>query len=424
MNKLSPRATFLAGLFGFAIVWVVLMALVSLLSGGGAVGAEPNDDGTVNAKITSLDKGDKFLISMNMKVTDRTGKVLEGLGEQDIDVYEDGKPVSYKSFNSAGQGPVRLALVMDFSKSMDKENKIGEAKKAALEMLLLLREQTDYVGIYFFNDTLRENNKEEQLPVEPLDRRKLYKAWSAITFTGVGNGSPMTGTMQKALKSLEAVNGRRVMIVLTDGMETADDDGDKKKIEERKKELVDKSKDSNIPIFMINTSTDAEGEQDMKDLAQFDKYPERYIKVPKPDQLKEIFTGIGKSLQNEYSLTYISPTPVEDGQKRIVTAVVRNGKVGTKVKGDYTPKGILSAGAGGGGFFKRLLTLSLVFVSLAAGLAVLLGATYVVRSSAGAAEEAAAPATTPLAPRPVAPAPPNIQAKPSQPARKGSAKLG
>src|SRR5262249_59816515 len=59
MNQSSSRLVMVAGLFLFAVVWVALMGLVTWLLGGGraTAGVAPVDDGSIKARITSLDRG-------------------------------------------------------------------------------------------------------------------------------------------------------------------------------------------------------------------------------------------------------------------------------------------------------------------------------------------------------------------------------
>lgn len=399
MNKSSARLWVMGGLFVVAILWVSLMGLVTLVVGGARAsgGIAPTDDGSVKSQLTNIDRGKDFQISLALKVTDKADQVLAGLTERDIEVYEDDKLVETKNFQAAGKGAIRLCLVIDASRSMN-GIKINEARKASQALLLMLTDN-DWVGVYFFNDPLFENKQVERVPIEPFTRPQLVKAWDAVRDTGLGEGSPMTGTMAVGLDALNRVSGRRVMIVMTDGMDT----GERPEVEKGKQGVIAKAQEYKIPLYMVNTSTETADIDMMKELAE--KSGGQYIGVPDPTKLKEIFESIGKSLQNEYTLTYVSPNPVEDGQKRNVTVYVRSGAVGTRAKGDYAVPGVISTGAGNRGL--GIGTMALIFVTLAALLGLLLGAPAVLgRKSAGQFEAVPqagpAPVATP-APRPASP---------------------
>ena len=211
MNQ-SSRHVMVAGLFLFGIVWVALMGLLALMFGGGKVTASSvPDDGSIKAKVANLDRGKEFQINAAVKVTDKAGKVLEGMTEQDIEAYEDGEPVHIQNFMPAGQGAIRVALLIDSVPSMRANQKIINARPAALTLIRTLRDKHDYVGLYFFNGTLFENNKVEITPVEPLNLLRRENIWRSIEYVHgqLSEGSPITGTIDKALDSLAKTSGRR-----------------------------------------------------------------------------------------------------------------------------------------------------------------------------------------------------------------------
>lgn len=359
----SSRKLVVAGLFGFALLWIVLMGLLTWVFGGRAsAGTAPVDDGSIKTQITTLDRGKDFEIALSMKITDKADKIVEGLSDRDIEVYEDGQLVHTGNFNPAGQGAIRLALVVDYSSSMN-GRKIIEARRAARALIRMLRDKNDYVGLYFFNDQLFDKHQAERLPVAPLSLIKREDAWDALMFTGTSNGSPMLGTMKQGLASLQNVPGRRVMIVLTDGMDT----GEPAEIAAAKQAVLTASHDARVPLYMVNLSSEHSDEQMMRELAE--RTNGQYIGVPDPQKLKEIFENIGKSLQSEYTLTYYSPNPVEDGLKRKVTVNTRAGLVGNQTSSEYNVPGVISTGAanrrtGGGGFMESIGSIGLVFAVL------------------------------------------------------------
>jgi Mg-chelatase subunit ChlD len=393
MNKSSSRLVMVAGLFLFAVAWVALMGLVTWLFGGGraTAGDATIDDGSIKAKVTSLDRGKDFEIALAVKATDKAGRILDGLAERDFEVYEDGELVHVQNFMPAGQGAIRLCLVVDCSRSMN-GRKIQEARTAARALIRMLRDRSDYLGLYMFNDTLFDRGQIERLAIEPLNLLRRELAWEAIMFTGLGEGSPMTGTMAKGLDNLAKVSGRRVMIVLTDGMDTGEPD----EVEKGKQTVIDKALEYRTPLYMVNLSNEFADEQIMRELA--DKSGGQYVPAPDPSKLKEILETIGKSLQKEYTMTYTSPNPVEDGLKRNVTVNLRSGLVGTQAKGDYNVPGVIATGARrsttGTGSRLGVGSMAIVFGSLTALLGVMLGFTATRRGSSGeiAREPSAAPA--------------------------------
>jgi hypothetical protein len=183
------------------------------------------------------------------------------------------------------------------------------------------------------------------------------------------------------MDSLTQVSGRRALLVLSDGMDTAEPE----EIEELKQGVIRKSQELQIPLFMVCTSS---GQADMKGLEDMARGSPggQFFPAAKPQELKEIFENITRSLQDEYTLTYTSPDPVENGVKRNVTVNIYSDSVGKQVTGSYPVPGVIATGAGSGRGSGAgdggpgLASLALVFVCLSGLLGLLLGAPYVVRA--------------------------------------------
>jgi len=375
LKQKSGKVAIVAGLCAFAVVWVFLMGLVTRLGAAGdaRAAAPPKDDGSVKADITSIER-ENFQISLGMKITDRDSKVIGGLTEKDVEVYEDGQQVaSFKRFLPAGQSPLRIGLVLDYTKTMDRNGKIDHTRRAARALIRFLNDQTDYLGLYMFNDHLFDNKLTEKLSVAPLDKYRREDSWDAIMGTPTGNGTPMIATMERALTGLEKVSGRRAMIVLTDGFDNSDE---KDAIQKAGQTLAERSSRLGIPIHMLNMSTDDYDEVLMSSLAR--QTSGQYTKVPSPDKLKDILIGIGKSMQNEYALAYESPFPVEDGRRRKVNVVVRSGAVGTQANTGYDVPGVIATGSRSDGG-PNSASVGTIFLSLAAALGLLYAAPSLVR---------------------------------------------
>lgn len=348
MNQ-STRRVLVAGLFAFGGVWILLMGLIALVFGGGKVAASTApDDGSIKAKVANIDRAKDFQINVAVKVTDKAGKILEGMTAQDVEAFEDGIPVHVENFAPAGQGALRLLLLIDCSPSMKNQEKLNQAKVAAEALTMLLREKSDYFGLYLFNDQYGQVKQGERIPVEPLTRPNLRKIWREIDQAHTSEGSPITATIDKAIDTLAPVPGRRVMIVLTDGTES---DDDKDVVKKRAEEIANKAKEAKVPLYMINLPAGVDSRRDsdkqmMEDMANISggQYQDA-----DPTQLKKILEDIGKSLQDECTFTYKSPDPVENGRTRKLTVCIRNGAVGTKAVGDYNVPGVLSTSGGSGG---------------------------------------------------------------------------
>ena len=96
--KQSARMMMLLALFGFAVFWIFVMGLLTVMVGARPT-SKPRDDESVKATFTNLDRDKDFNITALVNVTDKDGKVLTNLGERDFDVFENGQLVTqFKQF--------------------------------------------------------------------------------------------------------------------------------------------------------------------------------------------------------------------------------------------------------------------------------------------------------------------------------------
>jgi VWFA-related protein len=410
---MKPNATKLlvmAGLFAIAIMWVAGMGLMAGVVGKSRAAPRSatafTDDGSIKAEVTHVDRDKDFAITLSMKVTDKNGNVLTGLPEQNFEVYEDGELVGgLKNFAPAGHGPVRVCLVMDYSNSM-RGQKIDGAKKAALALLDMLRDHSDHLGLYFFNNTLAKSGN-ELLTMGPLDPSRRAQAKQIIENTALNNGTPMFEAMERAFVKLETMQGRKVMVVLTDGLDTQSKGA---AADKRISGLGQTAQRLGVPLYTISLMGGKNDDGGLQKLAEAGKG--KFFHAPTPDKLKDIFINIGEALQKEYTLTYDSPDPVENGRARKVAVAIRSGSVGTHADTDYHVPGLVTTGgarrpaASGQGQDAGSAPVGTVFLPLGLLLSGLFAGPYYLWLRPRTANPAAAPAP---AEKPDAPAGPEAK---------------
>lgn len=334
MNATAKKNCTVACLAGFTVLWVFLMGLGGRTT---AVPESPEDfkaDGSLLVKVKHVDKKKESFddIALSVEVVDRNGGVVGGLEAKDFAVFEDGKPVAVKRFSSAGQQSVRSYLVIDHSGSMGGPKIVG-AKHAARAFLDLLRDGRDHLGVLFFDDQFTE-----VLPPGPLDAARRDAAQRAINGLSARGGTRLYDAVERALASMRDVSGRKILVVMTDGVDDGRDAKQRRRIIERSREL-------NLPLYLIGLGTGGVGDVDepsMRELA--DGTNGEYVFTPSPEQLKEIYKKIGKGLQDEYGLVYDSPSRRRDGLARSILVRVRSGPAGASAAAQYQVDGILSPG--------------------------------------------------------------------------------
>jgi Ca-activated chloride channel homolog len=168
---------------------------------------------------------DTQLVSVPAVVTDSSGRPISNLRQDNFQLFEDGKPQTITNFGTA-QAPFEIALLLDTSGSTS--NDVALIKQAAKSFVEALR-PGDRVGVVAFNTLPEGINKiaaVEVLTKLTNDRDALQ---SAIDNLGSSNGTPYYDALDRVATDIfadpprEEVRGRRALVALTDGVDSASD---------------------------------------------------------------------------------------------------------------------------------------------------------------------------------------------------------
>ena len=141
-------------------------------------------------------------------VLDANGRLVPDLTQNDFSVFDNGKPAEIALFSSEPQ-PFTAVVMMDTSASMTANLKL--LNRAAEQFLLRLL-PVDRAQVGAFNDKIQlsgtfTNNRDE-----------LIAALDDLYF---GNPTRLNDAIAASLDALQGVDGRRVVLVFTDGEDTA-----------------------------------------------------------------------------------------------------------------------------------------------------------------------------------------------------------
>lgn len=141
-------------------------------------------------------------------VRNRYGRPIAGLTKSDFIIYEDGRRQEITGFG-AETVPANIAMLIDVSGSVATE--IDDIRLSALALIKELKEK-DRVCIYEFNDTVR-------LVMDwTSDKLKLERALLQLPATG--STAFYNALYEAAANKLSPVPGRRIILLLTDGVDT------------------------------------------------------------------------------------------------------------------------------------------------------------------------------------------------------------
>jgi len=289
-------------------------------------------------RITQVDTSKFPQVTVYVSVTDANGQPF-GVDPSSIQISENGQAMKTTTANgiggatnTKGLGKLTTMLVIDISGSMSKANKLDQAKAAAKAYVDQMR-PGDQAGLIAF-DTHVEVNQ----PVTD-DHQTLIKTIDSLQ---PGSDTAMFDATMKAEQDMASVNGRKAILLLTDGMDN------------RSKNNTDAVINAIGPSGLTISTIGLGNPQDAKSLQGIDETTLQslaqraggiYSFEPDPSQLASLFQQYGTALQNEYALTYTSPSSLRDGINRSLS-VSFNGGSAVSVQSKYNPGGVLPEVAG------------------------------------------------------------------------------
>lgn len=150
---------------------------------------------------------DTTLVTVPVNVRDRNGRYIPDLGREDFHIFEDGIEQKITYFAAVDQ-PFTVALVMDTSRSTN--FKLEDIQAAAIAFINQLK-PADRVTVISFDDRIN-------VLAEPTnDRAELTRA---IRRTRTGGGTRLYDAVEMVIKRLKQVEGRKAMVLFTDGVDT------------------------------------------------------------------------------------------------------------------------------------------------------------------------------------------------------------
>ncbi len=271
------------------------------------------------------------VVSLNVTVTDGTGKYVTDLNQEDFDVYEDGVRQNL-TFFSRTQQPISLALLLDTSASM--EEKMPIAQEAAIGFAHQLHKE-DQAEIIDFDSQVRI------LAPFTGDGAALEKAIRATTANG---STSLYNAIYISLKELRKTKAestsdirRQAIVLLSDGDDTSS------LIEFD--EVLDLAKRSETAIYAIGLRQGEVGRREFKEaefvLRQLSQETGGRVFFPTDArELPKIYQTIWEELASQYSIGYTSGNPKRDGAwRRIAVRIQRPGLTARTKQGYYGPTG-------------------------------------------------------------------------------------
>jgi Ca-activated chloride channel family protein len=149
-------------------------------------------------------------VALYVTVTDSAKRLVPDLTRDDFEILDNGKPVSLTLFDNEVR-PISVVVMLDTSASM---TLTLDLLKAAAEQFVLRLLPADKAKVGAFNDKIQVLPKGEFLN----DRDELISILkNDLQF---GNPTRLYDAIDASLEALAGIEGRRVVLVFTDGDDT------------------------------------------------------------------------------------------------------------------------------------------------------------------------------------------------------------
>ena len=270
------------------------------------------------------------LVSLNVTVTDGSGRYVLNLDQKNFQVFEDGAQQEVTFFNRTNL-PIALSILLDTSASM--EDKLDTAQEAATGFVSKLRPQ-DLAQVIDFDS---------RVTVAQPFTSSVTDLGAAVRKTTAGGSTSLHNAIYIALKELKKIQARgtdeirrQAIVVLSDGEDTSSLVSFDEVLE-----LAKRSETAIYAIGLRGRETDRVRGFNEADFVLRQLTQETGGRVFFPKQIGElanVYGQISEELSSQYTLGYTSRNPKRDGAWRrlIVRTDIPSATARTK-QGYYGP---------------------------------------------------------------------------------------
>lgn len=250
------------------------------------------------------------VVSLFVTVADGQRRLVPDLLKDDFEVFDNDKPQPIIFFDNQVQ-PITVITMLDTSGSMT--GSISLLKAAAEQFLIrLLPEDKGRVGA--FNDKIEfsarfTNNRDELVSeVKELD---------------YGNGTRLWDAVAASLDELNGVEGRRVILIFTDGDDTES--------RARLGTVIDRARAEEVMVYAIGLESNyfngqrmvrSKPDSGLRKIA--DETGGGYFELQKTSDLAPTFTRVAQELHSQYVLGF-APTQLDSRVHKLTVRVKQPG---------------------------------------------------------------------------------------------------
>jgi VWFA-related protein len=258
------------------------------------------------------------VVNVLATVRNKTGALVGGLNKDDFSLSEDGRPQTIRYFLHETDLPLTLGLMVDTSGSQVKV--LDQERGASLRFLdRVFRDNIDHAFIMQF-DTSVQVRQPLTGSVKKLDDAMAYvdsETMRQLRMQGGGGTLLYDAVARASNEIMKKQTGRKALIVLSDGVDFGS--------EGSLNDAVEAAQRGDTLIYSILYSDPGAygilgGDHDGRRVLQrmSEDSGGSFFEVSKKQTVENIFAILEEELRNQYSLGYVSDSPVTLSEFRAI----------------------------------------------------------------------------------------------------------
>ena len=233
------------------------------------------------------------IVSLFATVTDSQKRLVPDLTKEDFEIFDNDKPQPIAFFQNEVQ-PITVVAMLDTSGSMTASIPL---LRAAAEQFVLRLLPADKGRVGAFNDKIQFSSR------FTADRDELVADLKDLDY---GNGTRLWDATDASLEELKGIEGRRVVLVFTDGDDTESHIGLGK--------VIDRARADEVMIYAIGLESHyfngqrmvrSQPDSGLRKIA--DETGGGYFELKATSELAPTFTRVAQELHSQYVLGF-TPT--------------------------------------------------------------------------------------------------------------------
>ena len=252
------------------------------------------------------------IVSVPTTVTDSQGRLVPSLDQDQFSILDNGKPQAITFFQNETQ-PFTVVVMMDYSASMTASL---DLLRAAAEQFLLRMLPQDKGQVGAFSDRIEFSGEFTN------DRDDLISALKDLQY---GNPTRLWDAVDQSIDALKPVEGRKIVLVFTDGDDTYSKAGFGT--------VLDHARQEEVMVYAIGLQSEyfngqrmvrSQPDRSLRKIAE--ETGGGYFELKKTDELAPTFTRVAQELHSLYTLGF-SPSVLDGKEHKLEVKMKQPGQV-------------------------------------------------------------------------------------------------